>query len=86
MQTVGRISFTTLVVLLIVLPLPPSTIVGVALASNKHTGKYMDQRTYRVVQKTMGHIFEGVRAFALSLAERRQVSAKIRIQQGTYRL
>lgn len=53
MQIALRITFTAFVVALIVLPIPPSTIIGVALATNPKTGQYMDQRVYRGVQVAM---------------------------------
>ena len=43
-MTIIRIIFTIFVVGLIVLPIPPSTIIGVAIMSHPQTKKHMDSR------------------------------------------
>jgi hypothetical protein len=86
MQTALRITFTVTIVILIVLPLPPSTIIGVALAANPKTGKYMNQKVYSVIQVIMGYTRTAITQPVFVLADRREISARNRIQTGTYRL
>jgi hypothetical protein len=86
METIVRITFTIFVVAMILLPLPPSTIIGVALATHPKTGKYMDQRAYRAVQSVMRAIKMAFVGPAMIIAERRMESARIRIETRTHRL
>lgn len=48
-----RMAFTLFVAALIVLPLPPSTLVGMALVSFPPTAKHMDPRIIGPVQRGM---------------------------------
>lgn len=44
-----KIPFTAFIVAMIVLPLPPSTIIGLALASHPKTNRYMDPFTLKAL-------------------------------------
>ena len=86
MEKIARIGYTTFIVFMIVLPLPPSTIIGIALATNPKTGKYMDQRVYRGVMTGMRGVKTAIVVPAAILANQRQISAANRIKAGTFRL
>jgi hypothetical protein len=77
-----KIAFTAFIVVMIVTPLPPSTIIGVALATNPKTGQYMDQRVYRAVMLLMSAIGKSTSAAIFSVANARERSATTRIATG----
>jgi hypothetical protein len=84
--TMIQIAFTTLVVILIVFPIPPSTIIGVGLATHPKTGKYMNPFVYRMVQP-IGWLVtlilvKPVAATAKAISTGRQMSAAARIASG----
>lgn len=85
-NTMIEVTFTTFIVFMIFLPLPPSTIIGVALASNPKTGKYMNKTVYRYTNKTTGMIGLAIKAPIVALANGRQASANARLQAGLVRL
>jgi len=86
MKTTLRIAYTATIVMLIILPLPPSTIIGVMLATNKRTGKYMDQRVYRVVRVGMGYVGNTVMVPIRRVSKGREISARMRITSKNYLL
>lgn len=77
-----KIAFTAFIVVMIVTPVPPSTIIGVALATNPKTGQYMDQRVYRAVMFLMSAIGQASAAAILNVANARERSASTRIATG----
>lgn len=85
-QMMLEIAFTTFVVALILFPIPPSTIIGVALATNPKTGRYMNKTAYKVVRVTMRGAGSTIVYPAKQISTARQRSAKIRIEAGLYRL
>lgn len=85
-MTALRFTFTAFIVTMIVLPIPPSTIIGVILATNPKTGKYMDQRVYKATMLVMSKLGQAFMMPVLILADRRMESAKIRIETGNVRL
>lgn len=44
-----KILLTKIVVILIVLPIPPSTVIGLAIIANPKTNKYLDDRVVAVL-------------------------------------
>ena len=54
MKQALKFAATATVVVLIVAPIPPSTIIGLAIVANKRTNKYLDDYTVGVTVKTMG--------------------------------
>lgn len=81
-----EIAFTTFVVALIIFPIPPSTIIGVALAAHPKTGRFMNKRVYRIVQGTLGGVKAVVIYPAVKISQGREMSALTRIKAGTHRL
>lgn len=85
-QMMLEIAFTTFVVALILFPIPPSTIIGVALASHPKTGRYMNQTAYKAVRVVMRGVGSTVIYPTKQISIARQRSAKIRIEAGLHRL
>lgn len=82
MQNVIKISFTTFVVLLIVLPLPPSTIIGLIIANHPKTNKFMIPQAVTVSKVAVGFVGAAfVWKFNLITKGKTQ-SAENRLQQG----
>jgi len=77
MQRVIEIAFTAFVVILIVLPVPPSSIIGVALATNPKTGKYMNKRVYAGVEYIMSRLSIIIAAIIIRPARIMTVSRKV---------
>lgn len=86
MKKTFEIAFTTFIVAMIVLPIPPSTIIGVALATHPKTGRYMNQRAFRIVQAGVRGAKATIVVPAKHLAVARERSAKQRIEAGIVRL
>jgi len=61
-QTALQIVATAFVVILIVLPIPPSTMIGLALVAHPRTNRYLEPRTIAAVQMAMGVVFGPARA------------------------
>jgi len=85
-----EIVFTTFVVFLIVFPIPPSTIIGVALATNPRTGRYMNRYAYIAV-KPIGWVVSMVLVFPVVATVRaiengRMTSGTVRVRSGNYLL
>lgn len=85
-ETLIELSFTTLVVAMIVFPVPPTTIIGVALATNPKTGKYMNKTAYRVTNKGMSLVGLALKSPIVGLINGKARSAEARIQAGLVRL
>lgn len=81
-----KIMFTIFVVALIVLPLPPSTIIGLAIVSNKKTAKLMDQKSYDFIMAVFGMSKNVVVAASTTVADAKTAAAKDRIKRGVVRL
>jgi hypothetical protein len=52
-MTIIKLIFTAFVIALIVLPIPPSTIIGLAIIANPKTNKHLDDRAIAVVMGVM---------------------------------
>ena len=85
-KTVIEYAFTSFVIALIVLPLPPSTIIGIALATNPKTGKYMNKTAFKLTQKGTSLIAAAVVFPAKRIAAGKQIAAQSRIKSGIVRL
>ena len=54
LHTALKLLFTKFVIVLIVLPIPPSTIIGLAIIANPKTNQYLDQRALKAMDATLG--------------------------------
>ncbi len=50
-ETALRIMFSAFVVFLIVLPIPPSSVIGFAIIANKRTNRLMDARAVAMIDR-----------------------------------
>lgn len=82
MTQILKIFFTAFIVAMIVTPVPPTTIIGVALATNPKTGQYMDQRVYKAVMASMNAIGSFFKFFVVAIEGGRARSAETRIATG----
>jgi len=83
MQKTVKITFTTFVVALIVLPLPPSTIIGLIIANHPKTNKYMVPQAVKASEVAVGVVIKAVTWKVNFLATGREKSAKTRIENRT---
>lgn len=74
--------FTAFIVVMIVAPIPPSTIVGIALATNAKTGQLMHQPTYRAIMWLMNGIGTGTHAAIKRTLAGREKAITSKIARG----
>lgn len=86
MQKVLKPLATAAVVVLIVTPVPPTTIIGLAIAANPKTNKYLDPFTIKVVNAAMKLLFSPVKVSVKKVATGRELSARNRIEKRIVRL
>jgi len=86
MQTTMKFAATFVVVLLIVLPLPPSTIIGLAIVANPRTNRYLDPTTIKVTQFIMKGIFFPFKISVVTLIAAKENSANQRIKTNKVRM
>ena len=81
-----EIAFTTFVVVLIVAPIPPSTIVGIFLATHPKTSKFMNKKAHKTSMMICGVVVQSVKRPALAVGSAKEIAAKRRLAAGNVHL